>query len=56
MQFDEQSKVIIDTMTVLEAKAFCKFLSSEIIRHQDDIEQAVKLKARVIEKYGLRED
>jgi len=40
MKFNKQHKVIINTLTKPEAIAFIKFLESEIIRHDDDIEQA----------------
>ena len=43
MEFNSEHKVIIQTLSRIEAKAFIKFLESEIIRHQDDIEQARKL-------------
>jgi len=49
MKFDEQNKVIIDTLSKVEAKAFIKFLKSEIYRHQDDIEQARRLIEKVRE-------
>ena len=47
MEFNEKHKVIIDTLTRIEAKAFIKFLESEIIRHQDDIELARRLITQV---------
>ncbi len=40
MKFDSQHKVIIDTLNQDEARAFVKFLKSEIVRHEDDIIQA----------------
>ena len=43
MQFNEQNKVIIDTMNRAEAKAFVLFLKSEITRHQTDISNAAAL-------------
>ena len=43
MEFNEQHKVIIGTLTRIEAKAFIKFLESEIIRHEDDIKLAQEL-------------
>uniref|UniRef100_A0A6M3JVD1 Uncharacterized protein n=1 Tax=viral metagenome TaxID=1070528 RepID=A0A6M3JVD1_9ZZZZ len=43
MIFNEQHKVIIKTLDTSEAKAFIKFLRSEIIRHEDDINQAKAL-------------
>ena len=43
MIFNDQHKVIVSTLTKSEAGAFIKFLESEIIRHQDDINQAKSL-------------
>uniref|UniRef100_A0A6H1ZJN6 Uncharacterized protein n=1 Tax=viral metagenome TaxID=1070528 RepID=A0A6H1ZJN6_9ZZZZ len=43
MKFNHEHKVIINTLTYDEAVAFTKFLASEIIRHYDDIEQAIRL-------------
>lgn len=43
MIFNKEHKVIISTLDNAEAKAFVKFLESEIIRHQDDINQAKSL-------------
>lgn len=43
MEFNPEHKVIINTLSRIEAKAFIKFLESEIIRHQDDINQAKHL-------------
>ena len=43
MEFNSEHKVIISTLSRIEAKAFIKFLESEIIRHQDDINQAKSL-------------
>jgi len=44
MIFDLAShKVIINTLNEAEAIAFIKFLESEIIRHEDDINQAKSL-------------
>jgi len=41
MKFNNVShKVIIDTLSRDEARAFVKFLESEIIRHEDDKTQA----------------
>ena len=39
MEFNKEHLVIIETMDVYEARAFVKFLYSEILRHQQDIEQ-----------------
>ena len=35
MRFDETNKVIIETMNEAEARAFVKFLTSEIARHRN---------------------
>jgi ABC-type molybdate transport system substrate-binding protein len=43
MIFSKDHKVIINTLNPEEAKAFIKFLRSEIIRHGDDIKQAEEL-------------
>ena len=43
MKFNADHKVIISTLSTPEAKAFIKFLKSEIIRHEDDIRQAENL-------------
>lgn len=40
MVFDKEMKVIVDTLNKSEASAFIKFLESEIMRHQIDIDQA----------------
>ncbi len=47
MIFNEQHKVIIDSLSRDEANAFIKFLQSEIVRHYDDIKQAEDLIALV---------
>ncbi len=39
MIFNEQHKVIINSLNEDESRAFVKFLESEIIRHEDDIQQ-----------------
>ena len=52
MKFNEEHKVIIDTLTQTEAGAFVKFLESEIIRHQDDIKLAEELIQVVRDTYG----
>ena len=43
MIFNDEHKVLISTLNQHEAKAFVKFLQSEIIRHKDDIQQAEDL-------------
>jgi len=53
MIFNSQHKVIIDTLTTDEAKAFVKFLKSEIIRHEDDINQARDLIYRVCFQFKI---
>jgi hypothetical protein len=55
MQFDEEYKVIISTMNKCEAKAFMKFLESEIKRHEMDIEEAKNLSSLVKTVY-LKEE
>lgn len=52
MRFTEEHKVIIDTLKPNEARAFIKFLQSEILRHQDDIKQAFDLIIVVEKKFG----
>ena len=53
MQFNEQNKVIIDTMNRAEAKAFVLFLKSEIARHQTDISNAAALIIEVCDKFQI---
>lgn len=43
MIFNDEHKVIISTLDKSEARAFIKFLQSEILRHEDDIKQAKDL-------------
>ena len=52
MIFNADHLVIIDSLEPNEAKAFVKFLESEIIRHRDDIIQAQELINQVILKFG----
>ena len=56
MEFNAEHKVIIGTLNKDEARAFVKFLESEIIRHQDDINQAESLigyvKKEVLDEYN----
>ncbi len=40
MRFNKDHKIIIASLDEAEARAFVKFLGSEIIRHYDDIVQA----------------
>ena len=53
MDFDKTNKVIIETMDVPEAKAFVKFLRSEVARHLMDIENAYKLMKQVKQKFNI---
>jgi hypothetical protein len=53
MRFDPEDKVIIDTMNRTEAKAFVKFLESEVRRHWADISNAMSLIQEVKEKFKL---
>ncbi len=55
MKFDEQNKVIIETLNLAEARAFVLFLKSEIARHQMDIDNAIELCYTVINKYDLND-
>ena len=43
MIFNEEHKVLINSLNESEASAFVKFLKSEIIRHEEDIKQAKDL-------------
>jgi len=53
MKFDETNKVIIDSMNQSEARAFVKFLMSEIARHQMDIDNARDLIYDVCLKFKI---
>ena len=53
MDFDKTNKVIIETMDEVEAKAFVKFLGSEVARHLMDIENAYELIDKVKQKFNL---
>jgi len=55
MDFDSTNKVLIDTMDSIEAKAFIKFLISEIKRHEMDIDNAHDLIKKVTEEFELWE-
>ena len=55
MNFDAENKVIIDSMNECEARAFVKFLRSEIARHKLDIDNAVELIFKVVNKFGLED-
>jgi len=50
---NKDHKVIISSLSRIEAKAFIKFLESEIIRHEDDIRQAQEL-IRFVEREIIR--
>ena len=49
----ETEKVLIDSMNKDEARAFVKFLRSEITRHLDDILDARELIEKVVERFKL---
>ena len=53
MKFDETNKVIIDTLDRNEARAFIKFLESEIARHENDIENAYDLIKEVAKRFDI---
>ena len=53
MDFDSTNRVIIDSMNKDEAKAFIKFLSSEIARHEDDIDRAIALQLEVEKRFKI---
>lgn len=53
MEFDEANLVIISTMNRTEAKAFVLFLSSEILRHKEDMTKAKLLIEAVCNKFKL---
>uniref|UniRef100_A0A6M3L5U1 Uncharacterized protein n=1 Tax=viral metagenome TaxID=1070528 RepID=A0A6M3L5U1_9ZZZZ len=52
MIFNNQHKVLIESLSKDEAKAFIKFLQSEIIRHGDDIQQARDLISLIKKMYS----
>jgi len=54
MEFNRQNKVIVSTLSQDEARAFIKFLESEILRHEDDIDKAKSL-IGYVEKEILKE-
>jgi len=53
MQFSDECKVIIETMDDAEARAYIKFLYSEISRHKMDIREAKHLIEYVKDKFGI---
>mgnify|MGYP001588216711 CR=1 FL=1 len=53
MDFGTKNKVIIDTMNQEEARAFIKFLHSEIARHERDSEEAFALIMTVGSKFRI---
>ena len=55
MIFNNEHKVIIDSLSRDEAVAFVKFLRSEIIRHEDDIQQARDLIYKVCYRFKITE-
>ena len=56
MKFNKVNKVIINSMNHDEAVAFTKFLISEIARHKMDIDNAIDLIHRVIDKFQIEEE
>lgn len=53
MEFDRENKVIISTMNQEEARAFVKFLQSEVARHMMDIRNAQELIREVKTKFKI---
>ena len=53
MEFSQELKVKIDTMTKEQAEIFLVFLETEIERHAWDIDNAVALKKQVKGLFGL---
>lgn len=53
MEFGPDNKVDIDTLTRAEARAFIKFLKSEMKRHWEDIVDAGALIITVKEKHNV---
>ena len=54
MKFDEQNKVLIDTLNPVEAKAFIDFLWEEKNRHKDcvvDAGRRAKLASTCVDEY-----
>jgi len=56
MKFNKVNKVIINSMNHDEAVAFVRFLMSEIARHKMDIDNAIDLIHRVIDKFQIEEE
>jgi len=55
MKFDDEYKVIVDSMNTPEARAFVLFLKSEIVHHQIDIDNALSLCYTIINKFHLND-
>ena len=53
MEFNSDNKVIINSMNKCEARAFCKFLTSEVYRHIEDITQSILLMEQVLKKFKI---
>ncbi len=53
MIFNDEHKVIINSLKKEEAEAFILFLKSEVVRHEDDIRQAKELINLVREMFFL---
>lgn len=56
MEFDKQNKVIIASLNSVEARAFVKFLQSEIVRHLKDVADAEDLMVTVREKFNIQDE
>jgi len=54
MDFNDEHKVIIDSMDKVEARAFILFLQSEVKRHEIDIDNAFSLITYFTEKFGVK--
>ena len=53
MDFNTENKVIIETMNQEEARAYIRFLHSEILRHKRDCEEAYDLIIKVGSKFHI---
>lgn len=53
MEFDDDLKIKIESMTEAEARAFILFLRTEIIRHCWDIRETKERIKEVKERFGI---
>lgn len=51
--FDKHHKVIPSTLTKETAPIFILFLTSEVLRHQEDIDQTEDLIKRIKERFDI---